>query len=135
MYGNEINIGFSMDDGRVFNAKRGKIDADIGYESHGMFVMKMKYDWGLYTFGSFQMDTCLDYTVESKDRVYVPKPYAQDLIKAMLKVCNVEYFSSIQNREIYILFAGERNMPVGLVNIHDVQNALIFDDVVTTDKV
>lgn len=135
MYGNEMKIEFSMDDGRVFVAKRGKIDADIGYESHGMFVMKMKYDWGMYTFGNFQMETCDDFQVESKDRTYTPKPYAHDLIKAMLKVCNVDYFSSIKNREVYILFAGERNMPVGLVNIYDIQNALIFDDVVSTDKV
>ena len=126
---------FISKDGRTFIAKRGKIDADIGYESHGMFVMKFKYDWGMYTFGSFQMDQCLDFDVESKDLVYVPQPYAQDLIKAMLKVCNVDYFSSIQKREMYILFAGERNMPVGLVNISDIQNALIFDDVVATDKV
>jgi hypothetical protein len=131
MYGNELHIKFSMDDGREFNVRRGKIDADIGYESHGMFVMKMKYDWGVYTFGSFNLDTCLDYNVESKDRVYVSQPYTLELIKAMLEVCNVDYFGSLKNHEMYILFAGERNMPVGLVNIKDIQKSLIFEDIIT----
>jgi hypothetical protein len=126
---------FISKDGRVFKAERGKIDADIGYESHGMFVMKMKYDWGIYTYGSFLMEKCLDWDVDPKIRVFVPQSYTHNLTKAMLKVCNVDYFSSIKDFEVYILFGGERNSPVGLVNIHDIQNSLIFDDVVTTDKV
>jgi hypothetical protein len=129
----ELEIAYTDKEGREFEAKRGKIDADIGYESHGMFVMKFKFDWGIYTFGSYLMDLCLDWDAEPKDRVFVGQPYNTDLIKAMLKVCNVDYFSSIQNHEVYILFGSERNSPVGLVNIHDVQNSLIFDDIVKAD--
>ncbi|UDL16853.1 hypothetical protein SEA_ATUIN_190 [Arthrobacter phage Atuin] len=133
MYGNEIHIKFSMDDGREFHVERGKIDADIGYESHGMFVMKFKFDWGVYTYNSILLERFIE-----KDKSE-PRHYAQDLIKAMLEVCDVDYFSSIQNKEIYILFS-ERNDPIGLANIHDIQKSLIFDDitaprVATTDKV
>jgi hypothetical protein len=128
MYGNELKITLSMDDGRVFDVERGKIDADIGYESHGMFVLKMKYDWGIYTYGSLQMESCVNYNVGSNDRVYEPKPYAHNLIKAMLEVCNVDYFGSIKNHEMYILF-NRRNHPAGLANIKDIQKSLIFEDI------
>lgn len=129
MYGNELHMKFSMDDGREFDVERGTIDADIGYEAHGMFVIKMKYDWGIYTYGSFQLESCVNYNVDSKDRVYVPKSYSHDVIKALLEVCGVDYFGSIKNREVYLLFSDERNTPVGLVNIKDIQKSLIFEDI------
>lgn len=127
----KLDIAYQTPKGNLFEAKRGKVSADIGYESHGMFVMKMKYDWGPYTYGSFTLDQCVDYDVPREDRVWVPKPYAQPMIKAMLKVFNAEYFSSINDAEIYILFStddDQRNMPKGLVNIKDTQNSLIFND-------
>jgi hypothetical protein len=85
-----------------------------------MFVMKLKFDWGVYTYNSFLLD--------SKDELGVTddKPYLGDLIKAMLKVFNVDYLSSIREREVYILF--EDRDPCGFVNIHDTQNFLIFKD-------
>lgn len=127
----KLEIGYQTPEGKMFEAKRGKVSVDIGYESHGMFVMKMKYDWGVYTFGSFVLDYCVDYDVPRDERVWLPKPYAQPLVKAMLKVFNADYVSSINDAEVYVLFSTDndhRNDPKGLVNIKDTQNSLIFDD-------
>jgi hypothetical protein len=91
-----------------------------------MFVMKLKFDWGIFTYNSILLDKCMDW--DTTPKIFTPQEYSQDLIKAMLEVCNVDYFSSIRNREMYILF-NERNNPVGLANVYDIQKSLIFDDI------
>jgi len=126
---NDLYTSYTMADGRVFEAKRGKVSADIGYESHGMFVMKLKWDWGPYTFSSVILDYCEDYDVPSQDQVRHPQPYLYDLLKNMLKVFNVDYIGSIQNAEAYILFSEDndkRNEPLGFVNIKDTQNVFLL---------
>jgi hypothetical protein len=128
---NELYTSYTLSDGRVLEAKRGKVSAQIGYESHGMFVMKFKHDWGPYTYTSVALDYCPDYDVPLDEQVRLPEPFLYPLIVAMLKVFNVDYFESIRDAEVYILFSEEEklhNVPLGFVNVKDTQNAFIFDD-------
>jgi len=118
---NELNITYKHGDGRTFRLERGKATIDLGYESHGMFVMKLKYDWGAYCYNSILLD--------DKDEFDIPedKKYMGDLIKAVLKVFGTDYLSTIKDLETYIIFNDKRD-PVGFVNIKDSQNYIIFDD-------
>lgn len=127
---NELEIKFWTKDGRKYDVERGVIDADIGYESHGMFVMKLKFDWGIYTYNSILLDRLISFGETCGKSEHEIQPYAHALIKAMLEVCNVDYFSSIKNREVYLLFDGKDRCPVGIVNVHDIQKSLIFNDLI-----
>jgi hypothetical protein len=118
---NELKISYQHADGRTFKTERGKGTIDIGYESHGMFVMKLKYDWGPYTYNSILLDQRNDAGVLEY------QPYLGDLIKAVLSVFGADSLSSIKNLEAYILFDEKRD-PVGFVNIKDTQNFLLFPD-------
>jgi hypothetical protein len=126
---NELRMSYELGDGRSFDVERGKVTAQIGIEGHGMFGLKVHYDWGVSTSDFFNLDTVVDWDVPLEDRTKIPKDYSTDLIKEFLSVFGIEYgyFDAIRDAEIYIIFS-ERNVPAGFVNIKDTQNFLIFED-------
>lgn len=122
---------YTTADDRVFKAERGYATVDLGYEGHGMFGLRLQYEWGMSTSTFFGLDRVLDYSVDPENRVVVPKDYMHLLITEVLHVFNVDYLSSLRKAECYLLFSESyvaHEAPLGIVNIKDIQNVLIFND-------
>lgn len=117
---NHLDITFQHADGRAFRAERGKVTYTLGKEpDHNMFVLRGKYDWGMYT---------------TRDLSFNPENLF-DLVEAVIDVFNVSWLNSIENAEAYLLFSEEyvaHEGPLGIVNINDPYKVLIFDDFYAT---
>lgn len=118
-------------DDRVFKAERGHATVDLGYEGHGMFGLRLQYDWGKLTSSFYGLDHVVDFAVDVADREKVAEPYMHLLITEILHVFSVDYLSSLRKAECYLLFSENyvaHEAPLGIVNIKDIQNVLIFND-------
>lgn len=119
-YHNQIDIKFTHTDGRVFEAKMGKIDKfsykKNGYDQHGFEV---SYDWGLH------INMFYDVSEQSPNLV---GSFLMQVMEAMGGVGS----DQIVDRPVYLLFTEERhNTPVGLASLEGMHTAFIFDDFYT----
>lgn len=134
---NEMTMNYLMGDGREFRVEKGTASVDLGFEDHGMFGLRFHYQWGLTTTRFIGLDTIEDFDIPLEDRVKVPMEYMYPMITSVLKVFNADYLSSIQKKQAFFLFSPSHvahEGPLGIVNLNDYQNVLIFEDVLAPYK-
>lgn len=126
-----MKMTYHMADGREFRVEKGTATVDLGYEDHGMFGLRFKYEWGMSTTRFISLDTVEDFDVPLEDRVRVPEEYMHPMITSVMSVFNVHYLSSIQKLPAFFLFSPSyvaHEGPLGIVNLNDYQNCFIFED-------
>lgn len=117
-YNNRIHTTFTHTDGRVFEAKLGKIEK-FSYKRNGydQLGFDVSYEWG-------GLHTSMFYGVEEE----TPELVGIFLLSVMGAVGNVGS-DQIVGRQVYLLFTEKRhNIPVGLASVNGMHTAFIFDD-------